>query len=83
MLDRVARRPPHRVGWPGRRRSCGLDRLWQEARTPWVAVVHAGPQYAGMVQMLTAAGVPTFSSDDRALRILAAYVRALGIKAHH
>ncbi len=60
-----------------------LARLWQESRTPWVAVVHTGPQYAGMVQMLTAAGVPTFSSADRALRILAAYVRALGITSPH
>jgi acyl-CoA synthetase (NDP forming) len=37
---------------------------------PWVAVVDAGPLYDAMVTRLEAAGIPTFRTADRALRLL-------------
>ena len=47
-----------------------LARLFAEIRKPWVAVVDGGPLYEPLVDRLVAAGVPTFRTADRALRLL-------------
>ncbi|MFO7695450.1 MAG: acetate--CoA ligase family protein [Vicinamibacterales bacterium] len=40
---------------------------------PWVVVVDAGALYDPMAQALSAAGIPTFRTSDRALRLLNIY----------
>jgi len=53
-----------------------LARLWGETAKPWVAVVDAGPLYAPFVDLLDAAGIPTLSTADAAMRALAAFCDA-------
>jgi acyl-CoA synthetase (NDP forming) len=50
-----------------------LAALKRNAGKPWVAVVDAGPIYDPMVRALEAAGIPTFRTADRALRLLNVY----------
>jgi acyl-CoA synthetase (NDP forming) len=52
-----------------------LIRLRQRCDKPWVAVVDSGPMYDPMAAMLEEAGVPTFRTADRALRLLATWCR--------
>jgi acyl-CoA synthetase (NDP forming) len=52
-----------------------LARLANATSKPWVAVVDAGPLYSPFADALSAAGIPTFRSADRALRLLAALRR--------
>lgn len=47
--------------------------LWAEGRKAWVAVVDSGPPYDAMARLLEDAGIPTFRTADRALRLLATY----------
>jgi acyl-CoA synthetase (NDP forming) len=54
----------------------GFIRLKQTSDKPWVAVVDAGPLYDPMSRSLLAAGVPTFRTADRALRLLNVYCAA-------
>ncbi len=53
-----------------------LARLWRERCKPWVAVVDAGTLYDPMVRALEAAGIPTFRTADRALRLFGAWCEA-------
>ncbi len=53
-----------------------LVRLSREIRKPWVAVVDAGALYDAMAGRLEAAGIPTFRTADRALRLFDAFCRA-------
>jgi acyl-CoA synthetase (NDP forming) len=50
-----------------------LAALKRDAGKPWVAVVDAGAIYDPMARALQAAGIPTFRSADRALRLLNVY----------
>jgi acyl-CoA synthetase (NDP forming) len=54
----------------------GLSRLHREYRKPCVAVIDAGPLYDPMADALRAAGVPTFRTADRALRLLNVFCSA-------
>ncbi len=47
----------------------GLIRLHAAATKPMLVIVDAGPLYDPMAATLTAAGVPTFRTADRALRL--------------
>lgn len=47
-----------------------LLRLHEEIEKPWVVVVDAGVFYDPMAARLEAAGIPTFRTADRALRLL-------------
>ena len=53
-----------------------LARLFEAVRKPWVAVVDGGPLYEPFIERLTAAGVPTFQTADRALRLLDIFAAA-------
>lgn len=53
-----------------------LARVFAEVRKPWVVIVDGGPLYDPMAAQLAAAGVPTFRTADRALRLLNVYARA-------
>jgi acyl-CoA synthetase (NDP forming) len=53
-----------------------LARVFDEVRKPWVVVVDGGALYDPMAAQLAAAGVPTFRTADRALRLLNVYARA-------
>ncbi len=44
-------------------------KLWREHVKPWVVIVDAGPLYDPMARALEAAGIPTFRTADRALRL--------------
>jgi acyl-CoA synthetase (NDP forming) len=46
-----------------------LSALRQDEGKPWIAVVDAGALYDGMARALVTAGIPTFRSADRALRL--------------
>jgi acyl-CoA synthetase (NDP forming) len=50
-----------------------LAAMKRHAAKPWVAVVDAGAIYDPMVRALEAAGIPTFRTADRALRLLNIY----------
>ena len=50
-----------------------LAALKREGGKPWVVVVDAGAIYDPMVRALDAAGIPTFRTADRALRLLNVY----------
>jgi acyl-CoA synthetase (NDP forming) len=52
-----------------------LKRLKEKSEKPWVAVVDAGPLYDPMAAVLEAAGVPTFRTADRALRLFEVFCR--------
>jgi len=53
-----------------------LARIRREIAKPWVAVVDAGPLYDPMVAALETAGIPTFRTADRAVRLLGVFGRA-------
>jgi acyl-CoA synthetase (NDP forming) len=53
-----------------------LAALRRELVKPWVAVVDAGSLYDPMAAALDAAGIPTFRTADRALRLLRLYCDA-------
>ena len=53
-----------------------LARLWRSHCKPWVAVVDAGPLYDAMARGLEAAGIPTFRTADRALRLFGLWCEA-------
>jgi acyl-CoA synthetase (NDP forming) len=59
-----------------------LARVWREGAKPWVAVVDAGPLYDPMAAALEAAGVPTFRTADRAMRLLRLYCDARARALH-
>ena len=50
-----------------------LAALKRDAGKPWVVVVDAGALYDPMARALEAAGIPTFRTADRALRLLNVY----------
>ena len=50
-----------------------LAALRRDEGKPWIAVVDAGALYDPMARALVAAGIPTFRSADRALRIFNVY----------
>ena len=50
-----------------------LAALKRDGGKPWVAVVDAGTLYDPMAGALAAAGIPTFRTADRALRLLNVY----------
>ncbi|HSP90099.1 MAG TPA: hypothetical protein VLN08_04300, partial [Vicinamibacterales bacterium] len=50
-----------------------LAALKRDGGKPWVVVVDAGALYDPMAQALSAAGIPTFRTADRALRLLNIY----------
>jgi acyl-CoA synthetase (NDP forming) len=50
-----------------------LAALRRDGGRPWVAVVDAGAIYDPMARALSAAGIPTFRSADRALRLFNVY----------
>jgi len=58
-----------------------LRALRAAVKRPWVAVVDGGPLYDAMVDRLRAAGVPTFRTADRALRVFNRWVEAVGVAA--
>jgi hypothetical protein len=51
-------------------------RLNDEIAKPWVAVVDAGLLYDPMAARLQAAGIPTFRTGDRALRLFDVFCEA-------
>ena len=53
-----------------------LARLWRAHCKPWVAVVDAGPLYDPMARALEAAGIPTFRTADRALKLFGIWCEA-------
>jgi acyl-CoA synthetase (NDP forming) len=53
-----------------------MARLWREHCKPWVTVVDAGPLYDAMARGLEAAGIPTFRTADRALRLFGLWCEA-------
>lgn len=53
-----------------------LARLWREHCKPWVAVVDAGALYDPLARALEAAGIPTFRTADRALRLFGIWSEA-------
>ena len=53
-----------------------LLRLNDEIAKPWVAVVDAGSLYDPMAARLQAAGIPTFRTGDRALRLFDVFCEA-------
>ena len=46
-----------------------LTALRRDEGKPWIAVVDAGALYDEMARALVAAGIPTFRSADRAMRL--------------
>ncbi len=53
-----------------------LVRLRESIAKPWIAVVDSGALYDPMAHLLDEAGIPTFRSADRALRVLDGFVAA-------
>jgi acyl-CoA synthetase (NDP forming) len=53
-----------------------LAALRKDTDKPWVAVVDGGPTYDGHRQRLERAGIPTFRSADRAVRLLGVWAAA-------
>jgi acyl-CoA synthetase (NDP forming) len=53
-----------------------LVALREQTTKPWIAVIDAGSIYDPLVRCLQAAGIPTFRSADRALRLLNIFVGA-------
>ncbi|HSL97635.1 MAG TPA: CoA-binding protein, partial [Candidatus Deferrimicrobiaceae bacterium] len=53
-----------------------LVEQWWSTTKAWVTVVDAGPRYDPLAAALSAAGIPTFRTVDRAVRALAAVVEA-------
>ena len=53
-----------------------LVRLNAVFKKPWVAVVDGGHRYDAMASMLEDAGIPTFRSADRAVRLLGIWAAA-------
>ena len=51
-----------------------LVRMNEDTAKPWVAVIDAGPLYDPMAGRLAAAGIPTFRSADRAMRLMSLFV---------
>jgi len=51
-----------------------LARVNEDTAKPWVAVIDAGPLYDPLAGHLAAAGIPTFRSADRAMRLLGIFV---------
>ncbi len=60
----------------------GLARLRRQYAKPFVAVLDAGPLYDPMADALRAAGVPTFRTADRALRLFNVFCDARERAAH-
>jgi acyl-CoA synthetase (NDP forming) len=58
-----------------------LARLRAEIRKPWVVVVDAGSLYDVMAQRLEEAGIPTFRTADRGLRLLNVWSREMRRRA--
>ena len=56
-----------------------LLRLNDEIAKPWVAVVDAGLLYDPMAARLEDAGIPTFRTADRALRLFDAFCKAMTV----
>ncbi len=53
-----------------------LIEIWRgEISKPWVAVIDAGKLYDPLTKALDEAGIPTFRSVDRALRVLGRWTR--------
>jgi hypothetical protein len=50
-----------------------LQRLNRQTSKAWLATIDAGAQYDPMVRMLEEAGIPTFRTADRALRLFELY----------
>jgi acyl-CoA synthetase (NDP forming) len=50
-----------------------LARLKDHVRVPWVAVVDGGPLFDPMARILEGAGIPTFRTADRALRLFSRF----------
>lgn len=50
-----------------------LVALRRDEGKPWIVVVDAGALYDGMARALLAAGIPTFRSADRAMRLFSAF----------
>jgi acyl-CoA synthetase (NDP forming) len=50
-----------------------LVSLRDKTRKPWIAVVDAGALYDAMARHLVAAGIPTFRTADRAMRLFNLY----------
>lgn len=76
-LQTLAPSPQHRedIGSPGSLVT-RLAMLRREITKPWVAVVDAGELYDPMAAALDAAGIPTFRTADRALRMLRLFCAA-------
>lgn len=47
-----------------------LAAIWRSTEKPWVCVVDGGARYDAMRRALADAGIPTFSTSDRAIRAL-------------
>ena len=56
-----------------------LCRVWQSSLKPWVVVVDAGTLYDPMAQALKAAGIPTFRTVDRAMRLLGVFSQSVNV----
>jgi acyl-CoA synthetase (NDP forming) len=50
-----------------------LVKLKEQVNKPWVAVVDGGPLFDPMARILEGAGIPTFRTADRALRLLSRF----------
>lgn len=48
-----------------------LARIWRESAKPWVCVIDGGSIYDAMARQLELAGIPTFRTADRAMRLFA------------
>jgi len=57
----------------------GLCQLWAESPKPWAAVVDSGELFDPLASRLLDAGLPTFRTADRALRIIDQYAAAKGL----
>ncbi|UCC83754.1 MAG: acetate--CoA ligase family protein [Gemmatimonadota bacterium] len=53
-----------------------LARLKDRVQVPWVAVVDGGPLFDPMARILEGAGIPTFRTADRALRLFSRFLSA-------
>jgi acyl-CoA synthetase (NDP forming) len=53
----------------------GLIELWKRTRKAWVVSVDGGVRYGRFRELLEAGGIPTFTTIDRAVRILHAVCR--------
>jgi acyl-CoA synthetase (NDP forming) len=62
------------VGGPGGL-AARLAELWLRTEKAWVMAVDGGPRYDPLVALLTAAGIPVLRRADRAMALLARYVK--------